>query len=152
MSYVTGFTKLAMIFGASMLMANAVAQAQDLTIGIDKITCIRETAGEPGSEDEIYFSLAGADYQGTVTIPRFGHLPFDHVEQEVRRDPAHLDAGLADGRQRRDREPGDVDVVEADDRQLIRDHDPGLERRLSRPIAIVSDAAKTAVGRPGRSK
>src|SRR5438445_5652446 len=59
--------------------------------------------------------------------------PFDHVQQHVGGNPAHLDTGLADRRQRWDRERGDVDIVEADDRELVRDDDPGLERGLEHP-------------------
>ena len=77
---------------------------------------------------------------------------------------AHLDAGLADRRQRRDRERGDVDVVEADDRELVGDDDPGLERRLqqadrdrvgggedrrraARPVEVGEQLAAQAVAR-----
>src|SRR5205807_4235385 len=47
-------------------------------------------------------------------------LPVDYVEQELSRALGYLPCRLVDGRQRRRRERGESKVVEADDRDLVR--------------------------------
>lgn len=70
--------RLAAIAGFLLCMTAGIARAQGVQVFVEQMTCYAMTAGEPGSEDEIYFTLGGLNNQGTIAVPRVGSSTMDH--------------------------------------------------------------------------
>src|SRR6188474_598535 len=73
--------------------------------------------------------LTHDELRGELDSEGLDALALEHARQEAHSGPTELGERLSDGRQRRAHDGGEVTVVEADHRQVVRHREPALPRR-----------------------
>jgi hypothetical protein len=68
-----------MMLGVAALITATTARAEGVRIVLEQMTCYHLTDGEPGSEDEIYFTVGGVRSDQTpISYPKVGSATDDH--------------------------------------------------------------------------
>ena len=76
-----------MMLGVAVLMTGITARAEGVQIILEQMRCFHLTDGEPGSEDEVYFTVAGLHLDQTgnqtqISYPKVGSATDDHWDMQ----------------------------------------------------------------------